>query len=292
MKVTRWLSIVALATIALSGCSAAPSSDGVSGGGGAEPGAPSVIGGGDSPVSPDGAPSVPDESVITTAYAYLTDESPETVADAIVARATSAGGKIDGRASSSDVDGTVVSVSLTVRVPSDAVDTFVSDLDDVATVHSLTQSSTDVTLIVTDYAARISALEGSIARFLALEKTATSVQDLIEIETAVADRQAQLEQLQAEMRYYSDLITLSTIQVEIGLPASATDPIPDDFWGGVVAGWKGLLTFLNSIVVAVGIAVPWIPLIGAVSWLGWWGVRRVMARRTGVVEPAQTTGKR
>jgi hypothetical protein len=279
MKATPLLAVLALSSIALTGCASTASSDGVTGEDGYVPGAPAVDGGGTAG-SPDGLPSTPDESVITNAYVYLTGDQPATVADGVVGRAKAASGKIDGRSSSSDAEGVVVAVSLTVRVPADAVDNFLDGLDDIATVHSLSQNSTDVTLLITDYEARISALETSIDRFLALEKSATTVQELIEIETAMADRQAQLEQIQAEMRYYSDQIALSTIQVEIGLPASATDPVPDDFWGGVVAGWKAMLAFLGGIVVAAGVALPWIPLVGAVSWLGLWGWRRMATRRS------------
>jgi hypothetical protein len=83
------------------------------------------------------------------------------------------------------------------------------------------------------------------------------------------------------MRYYSDQIALSTVQVDIGLPESATDPIPDDFWGGIVAGWYGLLAFFNGTIVAFGMVIPWIPVIAGLTWLGRWLVRRLAARRSG-----------
>jgi len=267
------LAILAVSSIALTGCAATTSSD-MSSVAGYDPGAP--VGGGKVTDlgSAAGVSSTQDASVITTAYAFLTDDNPSAVADEVDQRVKAAQGKIDGRSVSSDADGRITSVSLTVRVPSAAVDSFLAGLSEVATVHDLSQNSTDVTLVVTDYQARISALESSIARFVALEKSAKSAQDLIDIETALSDRQAQLEQLQSEMRYYSDQIALSTIQVEIGLPASATDPIPDNFWGGIVSGWKGLLGFLSGIIVAIGVAIPWLPLVAGVGWLGWWGVRR------------------
>jgi hypothetical protein len=207
-------------------------------------------------------------------------------------RSTAAQGKIDGRSSSSDADGNVTSISITVRIPSAAVDSFLTGLDEIATVHNLSQNSTDVTLTVTDYQARISALESSIARFTALGKTAKTTTDLIEIESALAERQAQLEQLQSEMRYYSDQIALSTVQIEIGLPESATDPIPDDFWGGIVAGWNGLLAFFGGTLVAFGMVIPWIPVIAGLVWLGTRLVRRFVTRRPGTSASATKPTKR
>ncbi len=282
MKIMQIAAVLAMTSLALTGCAVSPnSSSGYDAG--SYPYSP-VEGQVDNLGSPEGISSRPDSAVITTAYAFLTNEDPAGVAENVRDLATSAGGKIDGRSVQSDPDGRTTSVSLTVRIPSNSIDGFLTDLDGVATVQSLNQNSLDVTLIVTDYEARISALESSIARFLALGKVAQSTQDLIEIESALADRQAQLEQLQSEMRYYSDQIALSTVQVDIGLPESATDPIPDDFWGGIVAGWKGLVAFFTGTLIAFGFAIPWIPVIGAVSFAGWWTARRFGRLRT--VKPA------
>lgn len=285
------LAILAVSSIALTGCAATNSAD-MSNVAGYDPGAP--VGGGKVTDlgSAAGASSTQDASIITTAYAFLTDDNPAAVADTVDQRVKAAQGKIDGRSVSSDADGRITSVSLTVRVPAAAVDSFLAGLSEVATVHDLSQNSTDVTLVVTDYQARISALESSIARFVTLEKSAKTAQDLIDIETALSDRQAQLEQLQSEMRYYSDQIALSTIQVEIGLPASATDPIPDNFWGGIIAGWKGLLGFLSGVIVAIGVVIPWLPLVAGIGWLGWWGVRRFRGRSAAATTATKSKAKR
>lgn len=282
MKITHLVTVLALTSLALTGCASTTESSIGSDAGGY----PSVEGPKDESGLSDGLASLPDSSVITTASAFLTDEDPSAVADEIRDLAGAAGGKIDGRSVQSDPDGRTNYVSLTVRIPSGALDGFLTDLDGVATVQNLSQNSQDVTLIVTDYEARISALESSIARFLALESVAKSTQDLIEIESALAERQAQLEQLQSEMRYYSDQIALSTVQIDIGLPQSATDPIPDDFWGGIVAGWKGLVAFFTGTLIAFGFAIPWLPVIGALGFAGWWVARRFGRRRT--AKPATT----
>jgi hypothetical protein len=292
MNKTPLLAVLALSAIALTGCSSTSSELPVSDFAGYDSGAP-VVGGSKSDLgSAAGISSIDDESIITTAYAFLTGDDPAAVADEVEKRSKAAQGKIDGRSVYSDNNGKISSVSLTVRVPAAEIDSFLAGLDEIATVHNLSQNSTDVTLTVTDYEARISALESSIARFTALENSAQTVQDLIEIETALADRQAQLEQLQSEMRYYSDQIALSTVQVEIGLPESATDPIPDDFWGGIVAGWYGLLAFFSGTVVAFGMLIPWIPVIAVLAWLGRWLVRRVAARRSGTPVSTKKPTKR
>jgi hypothetical protein len=292
MKKNLMLAVLALSAIALTGCASMGSDVPVSDVAGYNPGA-AVVGGSNADLgSAAGISSIRDESIITTAYAFLTGDDPAAVADEVEKRSKAAQGKIDGRSATSDTDGNVTSVSLTVRIPAAEIDSFLTGLDEIATVHNLSQNSTDVTLTVTDYAARISALESSIARFTALEKSAKTTQDLIEIESARAERQAQLEQLQSEMRYYSDQIALSTIQVDIGLPDSATDPIPDNFWGGIVAGWNGLLAFFGGTLVAIGMVIPWLPVAAGIAWVVRWAVRRRAARRLATPVSVKKTAKR
>ena len=292
MTKNRLFAVLALSAIALTGCSSTSYESPVSDAYLYSSGAPTVGGSNTDLGSAAGISSVRDESIITSAYAFLTGDDPAAVADEVAERSKAAQGKIDGRSVISDTVGKVSSVSLTVRIPAAGIDSFLTGLDEIATVHNLSQNSTDVTLTVTDYEARISALESSIARFIALGKSAKTTQDLIEIESALAERQAQLEQLQSDMRYYSDQIALSTVQVDIGLPDSATDPIPDDFWGGIVAGWNGLLAFFGGTIVAFGMLIPWIPVIAGIAWLARWLVRRFAARRPGTSTSAKKPAKR
>lgn len=292
MKITPLLSVLALSALVLAGCSSLNSDTPVSDFAGYDSGAPAVGGSNADLGSTAGMSSIRDESIITTAYAFLTGDDPAGVADEVEKRSKAAQGKIDGRSASSDTDGKITSVSLTVRIPAAEIDSFLTGLDEIATVHNLSQNSTDVTLTVTDYEARISALESSIARFTALGKSAKTTTDLIEIESALAERQAQLEQLQSEMRYYRDQIALSTVQVDIGLPDSATDPLPDDFWGGIAAGWNGLLAFFGGTLVAIGMVIPWIPVVAGLAWLGRWLVRRLADRRSATPAPAKKPAKR
>lgn len=291
MKKNGLFVVLAMSAIALTGCAAISNDLPVSDVKGSNSGSP-VVGGMSDLGSTAGISSVRDESVITTAYAFLTGNDPAVIADEVEKRGKALKGKVDGRSASSDSDGKITSVSLSVRIPSADIDSFLMGLDEIATVHSLNQYSTDVTLTVTDYEARIAALESSIARFTVLGQSAQTTQDLIEIESAIAERQAQLEQLQSEMRYYSDQIALSTVQVDIGLPDSATDPIPDDFWGGIVAGWNSLLAFFSGMVIAFGVLIPWLPIIAGLGWLGWWLWRRITARRAVQPVSRKTSPKR
>ncbi len=292
MRIPSIVSVLALSAIALTGCSAAEESivtSDVAGGTGVV--APDT----GAPVESTGGKAAYDQSVITTASAFLTGDDPVALSHEVETRVTTAGGRIDGRSVTSDEEGTTTWVSLTVRVPAEKLDGFLSTLDEVGTVENLNEYSQDVTLIVTDYEARIGSLQASIARLEQLLGGANKTSDLIEIETALSDRQGQLESLQAEMRYYSDQIDMSTVQIDIGLPASATDPAPDDFWSGIVAGWNGVIAFFGGIVILLGVLVPWLPVVALVAGGTWWLIRRGNAKNAASqAKPAakRTTAKR
>lgn len=128
---------------------------------------------------------------------------------------------------------------------------------------SLSLTATDVTQQTVDLDARIASLKSAVARLLELLAKATSSADLVAVETALSSRQMELESLQAQRLYLTDQINLATVTVGLSTKSPIPARGPTDFWGGVVAGWLALLSFLGATVIAVGVALPWL-LVGVV----------------------------
>jgi len=135
--------------------------------------------------------------------------------------------------------------------------------------------------------ARVEALRSSITRLLALQGQAGTVEDLIALETAISDRQAQLESLQAQERYYEDQVSLSTITLTLGSEDIAPVDEPDSFWTGLTTGWDALLAFLGGALVVVGVLLPWLLVLGLLALVAWAVVRRARARRVASTSDAQ-----
>lgn len=104
-------------------------------------------------------------------------------------------------------------VSLRVRVPAGAFDDAIDQLGTLGAVTSRTVTRTDVTLQVVDTAARIRTLTDAIARLRVLINDADSTADLIAAETALAERQAELDSLTAQSAYLNDQTSLATISI-------------------------------------------------------------------------------
>jgi len=211
-----------------------------------------------------------DRSIIVTGWATILVDDPQAAADAATAIVADAGGRIDARNLQAPTEYSGGSASLTLRVPADSLDEVLAALGELGRIQTVSTSASDVTLEVQDLDARVEALRSSIERLESLQAEATSVEALIELETAISDRQAQLESLEAQQRYYDDQVTMSTLTVDLVSEAVLAEPDPGSFWDGVKKGWAALGAFFAGLVVVAGVLVPWlipIVVIGAIVWI-------------------------
>ncbi|MFX5574754.1 DUF4349 domain-containing protein, partial [Acinetobacter baumannii] len=81
----------------------------------------------------------------------------------------------------------------TVRVPATSLQSVMDGLSAVGDVTATSVNRSDVTEQTVDLRARVAAGEASVARLTQLMSQASSVSDLIAAESALADRQAQLD---------------------------------------------------------------------------------------------------
>ena len=249
-----------------------------------EPGMDSGMGGstdskGEFVAPSGGSGTAVDRSVIKTASLYLTADKPGEAADDLTKIVSDEKGYLDQRSISNDQNGEVSRVELVVRVPAAKLDVILDDFKALGKVESLTISSSDVTLSVKDIEARISSLEVSVDRLLALLETAKTAADLVDIENALSQRQAELESLKSTLTYYKDAVAMSSVYVTIAGPDVAPEDRPDDFWQGIVFGWNALVAFFRSFIIGIGVVVPWIVGIGvplgAILFYGiYWSRRR------------------
>jgi hypothetical protein len=251
---------LALAAIALTGCSAASmSSDSQSGGVTAPVIEPGTEFSTSDEVKSDADADATDRQVITTGYVTVTVDDPMASADDAVRITEQAGGRVDGRNEYAPRDESDKgSATLTLRIPADAITATLDKLRELGTVQEVSLNSNDVTMATQDLDARISALSASIDRMLVLMVNATDTDTLIQLETAISDRQAQLESLQSERRYYADQVSLSTVTLNLVSEYDAPAEDPDTFVSGLQAGWNAFVAFFAGLLVALGVLLPWL----------------------------------
>lgn len=274
---------IALATIALTGCSAASSSNDTSSGGVTAP----MVDQGSEFSSEEGTTGTvvapEDRQVITTGYVTITVDDPMAAADDAVRITEQAGGRIDGRNEYAPQDDTDKgSATLTLRIPTETLTATLDKLRELGTVQEVSLNSSDVTMVTQDLDARITALRASIDRMLVLQSNATDIDALIQLETAITDRQAELEGLESQQRYYADQVSLSTVTLNLVSEYNAPVTQPDTFLSGLLAGWNAFVAFFAGLLVALGVLLPWLIFAGIITFVVIWIVRWNRKRKAAV----------
>lgn len=286
--------VLLLSALALTGCTAGVSDEGASA---PQPGEVTELEGGagvadSGGLGPDasgsdGSAATIDREVITTGYVTVTVDDPLDAADDAVRITESNGGRVDGRSEYAPTQGSDGSATLTLRVPADRLTATLEELRELGKVQEVSLNATDVTMETQDLDARINALSASVDRLLALLTAATDTDTLIQLETAISERQADLESLTAQRRYYTDQISLST--VTLNLVSEYTGPVdtPDSFLSGLEAGWNAFLAFFAGLLVVFGVLLPWLLFAGLVTLVVILLVRRRRPAAVAPTEPAR-----
>ncbi|WP_129976451.1 DUF4349 domain-containing protein [Rhodococcus sp. Q1] len=193
----------------------------------------------------------PDRKEVVTGYLHMDAGDPVATGRRVATVVEEAGGRVDSLTEQPEA-----SSVLTVRVPAGRLDEVVDEIRTLGRITSLSTTRDDVTMQYTDLEARVGALRASVDRLRALLESSADVEALIAAETTLAERQAELDSLEAQRRQLGDRIELSTLTVDI-----TTDRLPseqDSFWDGLVAGWNSLWAALGAAVVGIGAALPWV----------------------------------
>ncbi|GAA4418559.1 hypothetical protein GCM10023169_08270 [Georgenia halophila] len=214
-----------------------------------------------------------DRQVITTANATLVVGQPTAAADEIVGLAEAAGGHVEHRTEHRGDEERSTSASVSVRVPAAELTGLLEDLEDIGEVTDLSQDVQDVTRAVRDLDARIVALETSVERLLEIMAEAENASALIEAETPLSERQAELESLRSERDYLADQVAMSTLRVELRADDAPTVEA-DGFLGGLSSGWNALVAAFSGLLVLVGVLLPWLLVLGVPLVAVVWFVRR------------------
>lgn len=167
---------------------------------------------------------------------------------------------------------------INIRIPAENLTDVVDALGEEGEIVHSSVSRQDVTSVTVDLEARIEAAQTSVDRLTELMSQSGSVGDLIAAETALTERQAQLESYQQELKSLEDQVAMSTVSVQLSERTTVADADPAGFADGLLAGWNGLVVSLNALVVAIGFLLPWLA-IASLALLVIWLIRRRNHRR-------------
>lgn len=132
----------------------------------------------------------------------------------------------------------------TLRVPSDSYSTVTSDLNSVGNVTYLTSDATNITAQYTDVQAQLSAYETQEERLLEIMEQATTVEDMIQLESRLGEVRSEIEQLKTQLENWDRQVNYSTVSLVINEVEELT-PEPAEEEPGY---WEQVgQAFLNSL---------------------------------------------
>lgn len=223
-----------------------------------------------------------DQSIIKRGTARLVADNPEETFTTMASDVAALGGSVKDSSINPLDSGPFVWATL--RIPAKKFDAFVATMSTYGTVEEISTSTEDVGAQIADLDARIQALEASIARLRDLMAKADTTADLLEAESQMTSRQAELDSMKAQRSWYGDQVEMSTLDVSITSPLSFKGE-SGSVWE---QSWQGFVSGVTTIVVAIIWLLPWAILLAIilVPLLIWRGRRR----RAKLAQKAQLEG--
>lgn len=164
--------------------------------------------------------------------------------------------------------GATRSAALTVRVPSQALDSFLSGLEGIGRIVNRSESVEDQTLQYADNEARLKTLREKMNRLNELLGRAESVADIIEIETSIADTQYAIDRFETTQRTIDRNVDMSRVYLNLqeDSPVAVTSEMSlgERISAALSASWKGLVRFLRNMLVFLVMALPAVGVVALV----------------------------
>lgn len=158
---------------------------------------------------------------------------------------TDAGGYME----QSDISGTSISDSyghryayLTVRIPSDRLDQFITLVGDQANITNKSESTQDVTLQYSDIESRKKSLTIEQERLWELLEKADTLEAVIALEERLSEIRYQLESFESQLRTYDNQVDYSTVHISIDEVKVLTPTSPDSIPTRIQKGFQRNLT--------------------------------------------------
>ena len=225
------------------------------------------------------------QKLVRTASLTLRTTAFEADLESVQALLDSLGGYVENLYQYGDVaSGDTRTASLSVRVPSENLDAFLSGVEGVGRVTDRSESVTDMTVQYTDNQARLDTLYAKMERLNQLMAQAQEVSDLIELESAIADTQYEIERYETSQRSIDRRVDMSAVSVTLLEDTPAQSATAEDVGLGERLGaalnaslrWLG--GFLRNMLVFVTMILPVAVPVAAIAAAAWLIVRRRRSR--------------
>ena len=156
---------------------------------------------------------------------------------------------------------------MTIRIPADRLDEFVSHIQGETNVVYYNENADDITLRYVATESRVTALETEQQRLMELLAKAEDMSDLLLIEERLTSVRTELEEVTSQMRLYDNMVDYGTVQLTVTEVQEYTAVEEQTVWqkigSGLSENWKGLCEGAEAVFVFLVTSVPYLIPVGA-----------------------------
>ncbi len=190
-----------------------------------------------------GTPLPTDRKLIRNIAISAETEDLASLTDALYAQISQLGGYVESKDlhNGSQYSGYIRrNLTMTVRIPADKADAFVSQVQENANIVSSSENVDDVTLQYVDTESHVKALETEQERLLALLEKADNLKDILTLEERLAEVRYELERYASYLRTLDNQVTYATIRLSITEVKEYTPVIEEEptVWQRISVGFK------------------------------------------------------
>lgn len=162
--------------------------------------------------------------------------------------------------------------SMTIRIPAEKLDDFLSEVAQSSNVISRNDSVTDVTLQYVDMESHKKALLAEQERLLELMEQVETIEDMIVLESRLSEVRYQIESMESQLRTYDNQISYSTIYLNINEVTKLTPVKEQSAWEKISTGFveslygvgTGILNFIIRFIINLPYLVVWAIVIAVI----------------------------
>ena len=127
--------------------------------------------------------------------------------------------------------------SMTIRIPADRLNAFITHVNEHSNVVNTNESVEDITLKYVDTASRVESLETEQDRLLELLEGAQNMTEILEIEARLSDVRYELESYASQLRVYDNLVDYATVHLYIDEVKKLTPTEEPTVWQRISEGF-------------------------------------------------------
>lgn len=198
------------------------------------------------------------------------------------------GGRVEYLSANGDASsGQARSASLTLRIPAQRLDEFLSGVEGIGNVTAMTQEMQDVSDSYYDVQTRLDTQRKKLERLQAMFAAAEDVSDLIEIESAIADAQYYIDRYTSQLKSYDSKVEYSTVNASVR-EVRVTEMKEVTLGQRIAEGFRNSLDagaeFLEDMVIFLVSALPWLIAVAVVLVAVRLIIRKAKKNKTGKKE--------